>query len=64
MAVEILDIFSTKEAARFIKRSAQWLYKARKIKKKDYAPPYHIMGGKRVYLRSEILEWIERCKRG
>jgi hypothetical protein len=64
MASDRVDYMSTKEAASFIRRSPQWLRQSRRKKKKDYAPPHHVMGGRFVYFKNEILEWIERCKRG
>lgn len=43
------------EAAKIVRKSADWLYRRRKSG--EDAPPHHKIGGRFFYYRSEVLEW-------
>jgi predicted DNA-binding transcriptional regulator AlpA len=56
------DFVSPKEAAAMIGKTWKWLaeMRSRKADKKGLAPPFYKIGGRILYVRSEVRAWRER----
>jgi hypothetical protein len=51
---------SPKQAASVIGKSEQWLYLARKKRNGQSGPPWYLIGGRILYLKSELTSWFRR----
>lgn len=49
-------IMDVPETAEFLKCSKQWLYREVQSKKDI---PFHKLGGKTVFFKSELIEWLK-----
>jgi hypothetical protein len=52
---------SPSEAAEFLGMSVPWINQARQSGR-PYGPPYHKLGGKILYLKDDLLQYLDRQK--
>jgi Helix-turn-helix domain len=58
MAKREQDFLTPRDAANVIGKSVYWLKRARRGEK-GTGPPYYKIGGRFLYARADVLEWLE-----
>jgi hypothetical protein len=58
------DFLTPRDAADLIGKSPDWMKRARKGQNNSGGPPWYRIGGRIVYDRADVLEWLESrfCK--